>query len=625
MRFRSRSRAVRNSGRRPSLSDKQYTVYDTEGRPKKRWKRILLWSVVGLILVVLAIAGGSYLWFRGEVVASNNRVDPQVKTVLTAKPSSTLVSVTVDVPASPSAMNILVLGSDHRAQTTEKYGRSDTIIVVHVDPGNNYLSVMSIPRDLRVSIPGHGKDKINAAYAYGGPALTIQTVEQLTGVDINHYMEVDFQTFQDITDALGGVYVDVDRRYYNDNPQWELIKLAPGYQLLNGSEALDYVRFRHDLNNDFGRMERQQRFMAALREQAMGWNLPFKLPGLISALFKNISTDLGTTDILKLAYWGIRLDGNRIRQVSIVAGTEMIGDASYVVASNTTIANAVENFLTVPAAYSVGSSSTATTNGSSSSSNATTTTVTKIDLTGIEIDVLNANGRTGEGAAASAWLASLGAKVINVGTADTSSLKVTKVSYPSGQSSNAHLVADAVGTDSINRTSTVARVTLSLGEDFALPAGFALPPGPDTIPNSGEWKALAKIVPFAVQGPAFLPTDLKYTDRMPQTGPTYDIDTGGGTKPAFRMIYRLRQDGQKTDQYMGITETTWVDAPAASKGTQVQHDGVTFTIVGTNQKVDHIWWKQDGVLYWVSNTLSYLVSKNELLAVAESMITIPKP
>jgi LCP family protein required for cell wall assembly len=524
-------------------------------------------------------------------------------------------------------MNILVLGSDHRAQENEKYGRSDTIIVVHIDPGNNYLSLMSIPRDLRVQIPGHGKDKINAAFAYGGPALTIQTVEQLTGVDINHYMEVDFQAFQDITDALGGVYVDVDRRYYNDNPEWELIKLAPGYQLLKGSDALDYVRFRHDLNNDFGRMERQQRFLAALREQAMGWNLPFKLPGLISALFSNISTDLGAGDILKLAYWGIRLDGNRIRQTSIVADTDTIGGISYVIADDTTIANAVEDFLTVPAAANLaGSSSTATTGGLSGGPlGSSTTTAAETDLIGVDVDVLNANGRAGEGAAASQWLVSLGARVVNVGNADGTGLKVTKVSYPSGMSSPAHLLAEAVGTDSITRTSSVDRITLTLGEDFVLPNDFALPPGPDTVPNSGEWRALAKIVPFTVEAPYFLPEGFQYADRMPPTGATYDIDTGGGSKPAFRMLYRLRQNGAKTDQYMGITETTWVDAPAASKGTEVKHDGVTFTIVGTNQKVDHIWWKQDGVLYWVSNTLSYLVSKNDLLAVAESMIVIPKP
>jgi hypothetical protein len=112
---------------------------------------------------------------------------------------------------------------------------------------------------------------------------------------------------------------------------------------------------------------------------------------------------------------------------------------------------------------------------------------------------------------------------------------------------------------------------------------------------------------------------------MPQEGGTYDIEVGGGTKPALKMIYRLRDNGGRTDQYMGITETTWTDAPAASEGQEVQRNGVTLTVVGSNQKVDHVWWRADGVLYWVSNTLSYLLSKEEMLKIAESMIPVPRP
>ena len=306
-------------------------MYDVEGRPRHRWKRIVLWTLLGLIVLALAAGGGSYLWFRGQVAGANQRVAPEVKAALEEKPSSTIVSVPVTV-ASPSAMNLLVLGSDHRETDEEQYGRSDTIMLVHIDPGADYLSVMSLPRDLRVEVPGYGLEKINSAFAFGGPALTIKTVEQLTGVDINHYLEVDFNAFRDITNSLDGVYVDVDRRYYNDDPDWELIKLAPGYQLLKGDDALDYVRFRHDFNMDFGRMERQQRFLSAMREQAMGWNLPFKLPGLVSALFKNVDTDLGANDILKLAYWGVRLDGDRIRQISVIGSTDTIGGVSYVLA-----------------------------------------------------------------------------------------------------------------------------------------------------------------------------------------------------------------------------------------------------------------------------------------------------
>ena len=149
-------------------------------------------------------------------------------------------------------------------------------MLVHVDKEQDYLSILSLPRDLRVEIPGHGMDKLNAAYSLGGWELTETTVEQVTErATSRRWCEIDFKAFSDLTDALGGVYVDVDRRYYNQapTPRGRLIKLSPGYQTLNGADALDYVRFRHDNEYDFGRMERQQRFLTALREQAMGWNL----------------------------------------------------------------------------------------------------------------------------------------------------------------------------------------------------------------------------------------------------------------------------------------------------------------------------------------------------------------
>ena len=95
----------------------------------------------------------------------------------------------------------------------------------------------------------------------------------------------------------------------------------------------------------------------------------------------------------------------------------------------------------------------------------------------------------------------------------------------------------------------------------------------------------------------------------------------GGAKSALKMIYRYLRE----DEYLGITETTWLDAPMAIKGDEVKRNGVTFTVVGTSQKVDHVWWKKDGVLYWVSNTLSCLLDEKELIMMAESFITIPRP
>ncbi len=508
-------------------------------------------------------------------------------------------------------MNLLVMGSDRRSNDPSLGGRSDTLMVVHIDPDLDYLSVLSLPRDLRVNIPGHGKGKLNTAFAYGGPALAIRTIEQTTGIDINHYLEVGFDAFADIVDSLGGVYVDVDKRYINDKWYWEPIDLWPGYQLLDGGDALDYVRFRHDRNMDFGRMERQQRFMTALREQAMGWDLPFKLPGLISALFRNVATDLDTNEILRLARWGIGLSGDRIRGITLVGSTPNIGGASYVVVGDQQLAKAVDQLVN---AAELGSSTESTATSSSS-----TTTTEAVDVGGITVDVLGASGRAGEAGAAAEWLRSLGIAVGTAGDDSSKAVERSAIEYPSGVLAEARRVAKATGVRRVTRDS-VDRVTLLIGKDFMLPPQFALPPTPDTIPDAEMWKQTAAEAPFAVQAPSYLPSDYTWTRKMPDRRPAYDIKVGGGTKPAFRMLYALDSNA---DQVMGITETSWLDAPAASKGLAVTHDGTVFTVVRNDQKVERVWWTADGTLYWISNTLSHRLDQDEMLKIAESMIAIP--
>jgi LCP family protein required for cell wall assembly len=378
-------------------------------------------------------------------------------------------------------------------------------------------------------------EKLNAAYAQGGPELTIKTVEQVTGVDIDKYLEVDFQAFSDIVDSIGGVYLDIDRRYYNDDPEFDLIKISPGYQLLDGANALDYVRFRRDSNYDFGRMDRQQRFITAVREQALGWNLALKLPGLISAIFDNLETTLGANDILKLAYWGARLDGSRIRQVTVVGDIKEVDGVSYVVPEDGAIEEAVQKLMSPPedSGDSQVAVSGATDDGGSSTASAPTTTV----------------------------------------QSDTSASFITD---------------------------------------------------PNKIYNARLWGQFASAAPFQVLAPGYLPEGYAYVDRRPVTAGTYDIVTGNDARPAIKMVYRLtNMEGEETDQYMGIMETPWVDAPAAGAGQQVERNGVTYTFVGTNQRTERIWWVKEDVLYWVSNTLSYVLNRTELLKVAESMIVVP--
>jgi LCP family protein required for cell wall assembly len=482
--------------------------------------------LVGLMVVVAAAAGGSYLWLN-SLVTRTHPTDPAISAAL-ENPAGAIDT--------PTGMNIVLIGSDNRNESADEKGRSDTVMLVHADPEENYLSILSFPRDLRVEVPGQGIQKLNAAYAFGGPALTIETVKQLTGVEVDEYVEVDFNAFSDITDSLGGVFVDVDRRYYNDDPQWELIKLAPGYQLLNGGQALDYVRFRHDLNMDFGRMDRQQRFLSALREQALGWNLPLKLPGLVRALFDNLVTTLDTNEIIKLAAWGVRLGGDRIRQLSIIGDIQTLDDGfSYVIPAAGAVDEALAQLMTPPAA--AGSDQTTASGGSTGSVSSTSSSAGGV-------------------------------------------------------------------------TSTTATSTPTVSDS-------------GQITGSRMWELAAASMPFQVMAPTYVPPGYDYVDRQPVSGGGYEIEPGKTGKPAFKVVYRLTREGEVTDQYLGIMETAWLDAPAASKGQELKSNGITYTFVGTNLRTDRIWWKQNNTLYWVSNTLSFYLSKKELLKVAESMIMVP--
>ena len=196
------------------------------------------------------------------------------------------------------AQNFLIIGSDVRPDQSSK-GLSDTTMLLRVDP-DNAITQLSIPRDLRVNIPGHGIDKFNAAYSYGGPKLTLEVVKQLTDnrIPINHVVNVDFNGFADAVDAIGCVYVDVDRHYFNDNAtaasfadQYAEIDIQAGYQRLCGFKALQYVRYRHE-DNDIVRAARQQGFLREARQKVP----PEKLLDEREKLL-DIFTDYTTSDI----------------------------------------------------------------------------------------------------------------------------------------------------------------------------------------------------------------------------------------------------------------------------------------------------------------------------------------
>ncbi|MBQ3853256.1 MAG: LCP family protein, partial [Anaerovibrio sp.] len=168
------------------------------------------------------------------------------------------------IETNDDVLHIMIMGVDRRSDDT---GRSDTLMVLTVNKKTGKAELMSVPRDTRVKIEGHGYDKINHAYAYGGHKLTRKTVESLLGIPMNYYVLIDLSSFENIIDALDGIDIDVEKRMYYEDP-WDdngglVIDLYPGMQHMTGEKAIQYVRFR-DGEGDIGRINRQQHFMKAV-------------------------------------------------------------------------------------------------------------------------------------------------------------------------------------------------------------------------------------------------------------------------------------------------------------------------------------------------------------------------
>ena len=193
--------------------------------------------------------------------------------------------------------NIVVMGCDVRK---DDVGRSDTLFVVMLDKSKKNAALLSVPRDTRVKIKGHGWDKINAAFAYGGHKLTQETVQDFLGIKLNNYVVVDFQGFKGLVDAVGGVDINVEKRMYYYDPYANFeIDLRPGKQHLDGKTAMQYVRYR-DEEGDIGRIRRQQKFMMALYQQIASKNIIAKVPGVTKQIMSMVKTDLSLKEMVEL-------------------------------------------------------------------------------------------------------------------------------------------------------------------------------------------------------------------------------------------------------------------------------------------------------------------------------------
>ncbi len=307
------------------------------GRP--RWGRRIGLAVLllGLLLVVWLVA--SFLSFRSGVEEANARLPKTAETNLAPQDGMLL--------SKPSL--ILLLGTDgDRTAARSDSRRSDSILLVRTDPSRHRLAYLSIPRDLRVDVPGYGPNKINSAFQLGGPALTIKTVRALTGLQPNHVVLVDFDDFKATIDALGGVEIDVpkpilankfDCPYATDArcAEWPGWRFGTGKQKMDGRRALIYSRIRENqldaADNDLTRGDRQQAVVEAMMSKLVGFGTFVRLPFIGGDLVKPLTTDLSAGQLAQLGWVKFRANGGRSLHCRLGGEPQSIGGQSVLIAT----------------------------------------------------------------------------------------------------------------------------------------------------------------------------------------------------------------------------------------------------------------------------------------------------
>jgi LCP family protein required for cell wall assembly len=236
-------------------------------------------------------------------------------------------------PTLSEPMTILVMGVDSNGRETERINgcRSDTMIVVNLDPVTHKVGMVSIPRDSRVQIAGnHGMDKINSAHAFGGAPLSIQTIAENFGVPIDHYVVVDTQALKECCKLLGPVEVLVEKEmHYHDWAAHLHIDLKPGLQVLNPEQVEQYVRFRHDPRGDIGRIERQQWFFRQASKKLQDPQFLVHLPEMIKMAHDYVQTDLSLEDMARVATFAKDIKPENVVTAMLPGEPQMIGGGSY--------------------------------------------------------------------------------------------------------------------------------------------------------------------------------------------------------------------------------------------------------------------------------------------------------
>ena len=256
-------------------------------RKKNRGKKIALGIVGAIAVVLIGVGTAAALYINGI----NNTIQGGLDEIEMEELNEQLAPVKED-----GSYYVGIFGSD--ARKGETASRSDVTMLARIDPDKGVVDLISVPRDTMIDIEGHGTQKINAAYAFGGPSQAVNTLSTFAGVPISHYVEVHFEELKDVVNELGGIEVNVPESFYSDTSG---ISLEAGEQTLNGDEALAFARERHATRaGDFSRAQAQRLIIMAIVEKVLAAS-PTEIPGTVESLARCVTTDYSVTDLVSLA------------------------------------------------------------------------------------------------------------------------------------------------------------------------------------------------------------------------------------------------------------------------------------------------------------------------------------
>lgn len=288
-----------------------------------------LWSL-GLVAIVSAVAGGYLATSMGNLPLLQRQLTPQESAIFNK--NGQISSSNFRLPSLTRPVNILVVGTKvlttdladppshlenlgYHALVNSFDGLTDTMLLIRLDPETGKLAVLSVPRDTRTYIEGHGVTKINEANVYGGPALTALTLSELMGgVNVDRYVRINVQGVEKLIDALGGLTIDVPKDMkYQDDSQHLYINLKAGRQHLNGSKVLQLLRFRHDALGDIGRIQRQQLVMKAFSEQALNPLTLARLPQILAVIQSHVDTNFNLEELFAITGFGVSVNRAEVK------------------------------------------------------------------------------------------------------------------------------------------------------------------------------------------------------------------------------------------------------------------------------------------------------------------------